>query len=162
MIKLTSEQDKCYFGIGEVVVSLSSLEHRLAYLLEVLTDATENPWIKPYFIDRTMAGTMVSKIKGIAKVRLQDDQPLWERLKTLLDNTRALQEERNKVVHGKWLFDERCPTKVRNYEVRWKDGCWQYLDDVVMTPKKLDNMIKRATELEGELQKIIGEIQGSA
>ncbi|MBA7676826.1 hypothetical protein ES703_85071 [subsurface metagenome] len=148
MIKLTTEQHQLYFKIGEVVVCLSNLEHLLAYLLEVLTDATENTWIKPYFIDRIMAGTMVNKIKAIAKIKLQDDQTLWEQLKTVINDIRALQEKRNKVVHGKWLFDERCPTKLRNYEVRWEDGSWQYLDDAVMTPKTLDDMVIKSNELE--------------
>lgn len=161
MIKLTTEKDQFYFKIGQVVVCLSSLEHLLAYLLEVLTDATENAWIKPYFIDRIMAGTMVNKIKGIAKVRLQDDQTLWAQLKTVINEIRTLQQERNRVVHGKWLFDERCATKLRNYEVRWKDGCWQYLDDAVMTSKTLDHMVVKANELESELQEVITKIKGS-
>lgn len=160
MIKLTTEQHQFYFKIGEVVVCLSNLEHRLAYLLEVLTDGTGNPWIKPYFIDRIMAGTMLNKIKAIAKVKLQDDQPFWEQVRTLINGIRALQQERNRVVHGKWLFDERCPTKVRNYEVRWKDGCWQYLDDAVMTPKTLDDMVIKSNELESELQEVIAKIEG--
>jgi len=161
MIKLTTEQHKLYFKIGEVVVCLSNLEHRLSCLLEVLTDATGNPWIKPYFIDRIMAGTMVNKIKAIAKVKLRDDQPLWEKLKNLINDIRALQLERNRVVHGKWLFDESRPTKVRNYEVRWEDGCWQYLDDAVMTPKTLDDMVTKSNELENELQEVIAKIEGN-
>lgn len=161
MIKLTTKQHQFYFKIGEVVVCLSNLEHLLAYLLKVLTDATENAWIKPYFIDRIMAGTMVNKIKAIAKIKLQDDQTLWEQLKTVINDIRALQQERNKVVHGKWLFDESCPTKVRNYEVRWVDGCWQYLDDAVMTPKTLNDMVIKSNKLESELQEVIAKIKGS-
>lgn len=161
MIKLTTERDQFCFKIGEVVVCLSNLEHRLAYLLEVLTDATGNQWIKPYFIDGIMAGKMVKKIKDIAKVKLRDEPSLWEQLKNLINDIRALQLERNRIAHGKWLFDESRPTKVRNYEVRWEDGCWQYLDDAVMTPKTLEDMVIKSIDLENELKEVIAKIEGN-
>jgi len=143
------------------VVSFGKLSDLLVHLLEVLTDAEENLWIKPFFIDDLMVGRILGKISETAKVRLYNNHTLLDKLKDTIGEIRNIQKERNKVVHGDWLIDStgRSPTKLRSYRLRWEDNCWQYLDDVVMTPKKVKDLSIKSKKLAVDLKDITLKIK---
>lgn len=156
-----SEQDEIHLRIGEFVVSFGKVAYLLEHLLGVLTDEEENVWIKPFFIDDLMVGRVLDKISKTAKVRLHDNQTLLDELKDTIRKIRDIQQNRNKVVHGEWLIDStgRCPTKLRNYRLRWENGCWQYLDDKVMTPTKVKSLSTKSKELAVDLKNITSKIE---
>jgi len=156
-----SKQDEIYLRIGEFVVSFGKVAYLLERLLEVLTDEQDNVWIKPLFIDDLMVGRVLGKISKIAEVRLDDNENLLDELKDTIKKVCDIQQNRNKVVHGEWLIDPtgRCPTKLRNYRLRRENGCWQYLDDRVMTPTKLKSLSTKSKELEVDLKNITSKIE---
>lgn len=149
--------------VGELVISLARIEHHLDDLLEVLTGDDGNIWIKPFFIDDLMLGRALDKISAVAKVRLQEHQPLYEELKDSIANIRPIQQERNKIVHGYWLINHggRTPTKLRTYKLRWEAGCWQYLDDTTITTTKLNGLIKESKKLAQMVQILTEKIRTS-
>jgi len=160
-----NEQKQIRLKVGELVISFAKIEHHLDDLLEVLTedDANENIWIRLFFIDNLMLGRALEIISWVAKVRLQDYPDLHEELKDTLANIRPIQKERNNIVHGNWLFDpeRRTPTKVRTYRLRWKAGCWQYLDDTTMTPTKLNRLIGKSDQLVKTIEALTEKIKTS-
>jgi hypothetical protein len=159
----SSEQDELYLRIGEFVVSFGKVEYSLEHLLGVLTDEEGNMWIKPFFIDDLMVGRVLGKIEQTAKFRLHDNQSLFNELKDTIKKIRTIQQKRNNIVHGDWVIDPtgRFTTKLRNYRLRFEDGCWQYIDDKVMTPTKLKNLSNKSKELVTDLDKITLKIQAN-
>ena len=110
-----------------------------------------------------MLGRALDKISAVAKCRLKEHPVLNTELKDTISKIRSIQEKRNKIVHGYWLIDPegRTPTKVRTYKLRWKDGCWQHLEETTFTATKLKTLIKESQKCVQTIQTIKDKIRTS-
>lgn len=160
----THESKELYAALGKFIVSFAEIEHWLTCLLGVLTDDDENIWVTLFFIDELMTGKVRDKIHSVANLRLEDNKELLARLKTTLNEVAVLTTERNKIIHGQWIFGSTI-TKLHNYKLKKikteKGGhYWQRLEDKAIFPKDLNGLTKKSEELANDLENLRGEIKG--
>ena len=112
-------------------------------------------WLTLFFIDELMTGRVRSKIQSLAKVRLEDNKELLARLKDTLKEVEGLTTERNKIIHGQWIFDSTI-TKLHNYKLKKitteKGGdYWQRLEAKAIFPKHLNGLTEKSEKLADDL-----------
>ncbi len=93
MAKEVYENDELYKALGKFIISFTEIEHWLTSILEVFTDAENNVWLTLFFIDDLMTGRVRDTIHKVAKLRLEDNQPLHEQLKATLKGVGELTED---------------------------------------------------------------------
>ena len=164
MAKKAYEKDELYNALGKFIVSFTEIEHWLTSILEVFTDAEDNMWLTVFFSDDLMTVRVRDTIHKVAKLRLEDNQPLHEKLKAVLKQVAELTEERNALVHGQWVFHSTI-TKLHNYglkkvEVGKGRHFWQRLSDKAVFPRDLTKHTQTAERLASDLENLRGEIGG--
>ena len=163
MARKVCEKDELYNALGKFIVSFTEIEHWLSSLLEVFTDAEDNVWLTLFFIDDLMTGKVRDTIAKVAKLRLEDDPELRKKLKATLEKVAKLTEERNRLVHGQWVFHSTI-TKLHNYrlkkvEVGEGGYFWQRLSDKAVFPHELAKHTRTAERLASDLKRLRGEIE---
>ena len=160
------EHEELYTTLGKFVIAFTEVEQWLISLLGVLTDAHENIWIQPIFIDEMMTGRVRAAIEFGGKIRLEDNEDLHKRLKQSLQKAETITTERNKMVHGKWNIDltGRSPTKLWNFKLKKqkaKDGCgfWEHLHETTVTGTMLVELTKESEQVAVELQQLNEDIE---
>ena len=162
--KKTHEIEELYAALGKFIVSFAEIEHWLTCLLGVLTDDEENIWLTLFFIDELMTGKVRDKIHSVANLRLEDNKELLARLKATLTEVASLTTERNKIIHGQWIFVSTI-TKLHSYKLKKitieKDQhYWQRLEDKAIFPKDLNRLTEKAEKLADDIENLRGEIEG--
>lgn len=163
MAKRVHEKDELYNALGRFIISFTELEHWLTSVLEVFTDAADNMWLTLFFIDDLMTGRVRDTIHKVAKLRLEDNQSLHEKLRATLKEVAELTEERNALVHGQWVFDSTI-TKLHNYGLKKIDvgkgrHVWQHLSDNAIFPRDLIKWTRKAEQLAADLENLRDEIK---
>jgi len=163
MVKRTHESEELYPALGRFITSFAEIEHWLSCILGVLTDDEENIWLTLFFIDEMMIGRVRDKIHAVAKLRLEDNEELLKKLKATLSEVEKLARERNKLVHGQWIFHSTI-TKLHNYKIRRtkteKGGhLWERLEDKAVFPNDLKQLTEKSDELADRLGNLREEIE---
>ena len=135
-------------------------------ILGVLTDAEQNIWIQPFFIDNTMTSKVRDKVRNVAELRLEDNKPLRDKLGGILSAVETVTNERNKILHGQWRIDKsgRSLTKLWNFKLKKKKikgdaYYWEHLHETAITPTKVKQLIRESQKLANSLETLKGEME---
>ena len=164
MAKRAHESDELYAALGKFITHFAEIEHWLSCLLGVLTDDEDNIWTTLFFIDGSMTAWTREKVRAVAKLRLEGNEELLAKLTATLNEVAELTKERNKLIHGQWIFDSTI-TKLHNYKltkITLDNGrhFWQRLEDKAILPKHLRGLTRKSEELDNDLSSLRNEIQG--